>query len=190
MMPIFCTAGIGGPNTYNSNMRIPIDNESLMFYRLRWSPQPLPADHVEAYKHSEYFYPKVIPGTWQTVDNMTNDYNIDRVAQKNYSYSGIKTFPLQDIAMMEHQWGPIADRTQEHLTSMDHMIIYVRRRLLKAAKDLANGIEPQAPWHPQQYRMHRVIVERADGDIEAAEREARALAIGSAVAEPAQVTAR
>ena len=83
--------------------------------------------------------------------------------------------------MMEHQWGPIADRAQEHLTSMDHMIIYVRRRLLTAAKDLANGIEPAAPWHPEQYRMHRVIVERADGDVEAAEREARAQALGSVI---------
>ena len=36
MMPIFCTAGItAGSGTYSSNMRIPIDNKSLMFYRLR-----------------------------------------------------------------------------------------------------------------------------------------------------------
>ena len=34
MMPIFCTAGIAGPGIYSSNMRIPIDDESLMFYRL------------------------------------------------------------------------------------------------------------------------------------------------------------
>ena len=58
--------------------------------------------------------------------------------------------------MMENQWGPLAKRDagapRQHATTM---IIYVRRRLLKAAKDLANGIEPAEPWHPEIYRMHR-----------------------------------
>jgi phthalate 4,5-dioxygenase oxygenase subunit len=155
MMPIFCTAGIAGRDTYSSNMRIPIDNKSLMFYRLRWRYEPLSQREIDEYKHGEYFYPAVIPGTWIPRDNVHNDYNVDRVAQKNFSYTGIKTFPLQDIAMMENQWGPIADRPQEHLTSMDYMIIKVRRRLLAAAKAMAKGIEPEAPWHPEEYRYHR-----------------------------------
>jgi hypothetical protein len=157
-MPIYCTAGIAGPNTYSSNMRIPIDNESLMFYRLRWSYDPIPAEHIAEYKSGEYFYPPLVPGSWQTKDNVTNDYNIDRVAQRNFSYTGIKTFPLQDIAMMENQWGPIAEREQEHLTSMDYVIIKVRRRLLAAAKAMAQGIEPEAPWHPELYRWHNEIL--------------------------------
>jgi phthalate 4,5-dioxygenase oxygenase subunit len=158
MMPIYCTAGIAGRDTYSSNMRIPIDNESLMFYRLRWSYEPLPQRDLEEYKHGEYFYPAMVPGTWQTRDNVHNDYNVDRVAQKNFSYTGIKTFPLQDIAMMENQWGPIAERDQEHLTSMDYIIIKVRRRLLAAAKAMAQGIEPEAAQHPEDYRWHREFV--------------------------------
>mgnify|MGYP003344342723 CR=1 FL=1 len=75
-----------------------------------------------------------------TFDNVTNDYNVDRVAQKNFTYTGIKTFPLQDIAMMENQWGPISERWQEHLTSADYAIIKVRRRLLKAARDYGLNI--------------------------------------------------
>ena len=47
--------------------------------------------------------------------NLQNDYQIDRVAQKNLTYIGIKTFPLQDIALIEAQWGPIAKREYEHL---------------------------------------------------------------------------
>jgi phthalate 4,5-dioxygenase oxygenase subunit len=157
MMPIYCTAGIAGPNTYSSNMRIPIDNDSLMFYRLRWSYEPIPAEHIAEYTKGEYFYPALIPGSWKTRDNVFNDYNIDRVAQRNFSYSGIKTFPLQDIAMMENQWGPIAERDQEHLSSTDFMIIKVRRRLLAAARAMAQGIEPEAPWHPEDYRWHQEI---------------------------------
>jgi hypothetical protein len=71
------------------------------------------------------------------------------------SYSGIKTFPLQDIAMMENQWGPIAKRHKEHLATSDYQIIHIRRRLLRAAKDLARGVEPSEPWRPEIYRMHR-----------------------------------
>ncbi len=59
--------------------------------------------------------------------------------------------------MMENQWGPIAEREQEHLTSMDYMIIKVRRRLLAAAKAMAHGVEPEAPWHPEDYRWHQAI---------------------------------
>ena len=173
MMPIFCTAGIGGMNTFFSNMRIPIDNESLMFYRLRWSYEPIPERDLEEYKHGEYFYPALIPGTWQTKLNVHNDYGIDRVAQKYFSYTGIKTFPLQDIAMMEHQWGPIAERTKEHLTSMDHVIIKVRRRLLQAAKALASGVEPEAPFHPEEYRYHRASLTLENVSLEEAIEKAK-----------------
>jgi hypothetical protein len=95
--------------------------------------------------------------------NLQNDYEVDRVAQKYFSYTGIKTFPLQDIALIEAQWGPIAKRQYEHLVSSDYMIIYVRRRLLKHAKDFLNGIEPDGPHHPELYRFHR---ETAIGDTE------------------------
>ena len=140
-----------------------------MFYRLRWAWQPITAAEVAEYKTGGWTQPEMIPGTWKTKENVFNDYNVDRVAQRNFSYTGIKTFPLQDIAMMENQWGPIADRTQEHLCSSDYAIIKVRRRLLKAAKDLVAGIEPEEPWHPETYRMHRETVAAATAE-EAIER--------------------
>ena len=81
-------------------------------------------------------YPKLLPGTFTPADNKSNDYHIDRVAQRSFSYTGIKTFPLQDIAMMEDQRGPLMDRTKEHLASSDAAIIQVRRRLMG----------PPGPW--------------------------------------------
>ncbi|HEX5369217.1 MAG TPA: hypothetical protein VFY10_07365, partial [Dehalococcoidia bacterium] len=76
-------------------------------------------------------------------------------AQKTFSYSGIKTFPLQDIALIEAQWGPIAKREYEHLVSSDYIIIHVRDRLLKAAKAMQQGIEPEGPFNPEVFRIHR-----------------------------------
>jgi phthalate 4,5-dioxygenase oxygenase subunit len=154
-MPIFCTAGIAMPGHYSSNMRIPIDNESLMFYRLRWSLEPITDDQLAEYKNGGYSHPEVIPGTWMPKANLQNDYLVDRVAQRYYSYSGIKTFPLQDIALIEAQWGPIAEREKEHLVSSDYMIIHVRQRLLRAAKEMAQGVEPNGPFRPEVFRIHR-----------------------------------
>jgi phenylpropionate dioxygenase-like ring-hydroxylating dioxygenase large terminal subunit len=162
-MPIFCTAGISFPGHFSSNMRIPIDNESLMFYRLRWSFEEITDDQLAEYKNGGYSHPELIPGTWMPKANLQNDYLIDRVAQKNLTYSGIKTFPLQDIALIEAQWGPIAKREYEHLVRADYMIIHVRQRLLKAAKDIQAGLDPEGPFHPELYRFHR---ESAIGDTE------------------------
>ena len=177
MMPIFCTAGIAGPGVYSSNMRIPIDDNALMFYRFRWSYEPLPAKEISSYESGEYIYPKLIPGTFIPVDNKSTDYNIDRVAQRNYSYTGIKTFPLQDIAMMEDQRGPLMDRTREHLASSDEAIIRVRRRLIKEARALAEGKEPEAPWHPEAFTYHSAgIALPGDTPVEEAVKRVRALA--------------
>jgi phenylpropionate dioxygenase-like ring-hydroxylating dioxygenase large terminal subunit len=154
-MPVFCTAGNALPGHLSSNMRVPIDNESVMFYRLRWSWNPLTEADIAEYKHGGWTHPEMIPGTWKTKDNVFNDYNVDRVAQRNLSYTGIKTFPLQDIAMMENQWGPIAKRHKEHLATSDYQIIHIRRRLIRAAKNLMQGVEPEEPWHPEVYHMHR-----------------------------------
>jgi hypothetical protein len=129
----------------------------------------------------------MIPGSFQTRANVHNDYLVDREKQKNVNYTGISTFPLQDIAMMENQWGPIADRTREHLTSLDYQIIQIRQRLLAAARALANGIEPAEPWRPEAYRYRRASAVGATAD-EAIER-AKALAFESRIASEVEALA-
>jgi hypothetical protein len=65
-----------------------------------------------------------------------NDYQIDRVAQKGTSYSGIRDFRSQD-AMATETAGPVYDRTKEHLGSTDVALIRMHRQLLRAAKGLS-----------------------------------------------------
>ena len=167
MAPIFPTAGTtAGPNTYSSNIRIPIDNKSLMFYRVRWAYDPIPATELDHYKNDGWYFPELIPGTFKPVKNMANHYQIDRNMQRYFNYSGLTCFPLQDISMMEDQWGAVADRTQEHLTSSDFMIIAVRRRLLKMARNMMEGEEPQEPWRPTAYSYHRSALMDKDATVE------------------------
>jgi hypothetical protein len=56
-------------------------------------------------------------------------------------------------------------------------MIYLRRKLLKAAKNLRDGIEPIEPWTPEIYHYHAAsaVIENGDyaGAIEKAKERAR-----------------
>lgn len=70
-----------------------------------------------------------------------NDYLMDREKQQTFSYTGILGVGQQDMAVTESM-GEIYDRSHEHLGTTDGAIIMMRRQLIRAAKNLAKGIEP------------------------------------------------
>lgn len=164
LLPFHTTSGVAGPGIYSSNIRVPIDDEHTWLLRLRWSDKPLPEKELNEARYGGFTYPEVIPGTFIPKANKDNDYLIDRNLQRTYSVSGIDSFPLQDLCVQENQWGPIADRSREHLQSTDEVIIRVRRRLLALARDLMAGKEPDEPHNPQafQARLMNRIVSRSD----------------------------
>jgi nitrite reductase/ring-hydroxylating ferredoxin subunit len=176
LMPVFCPPGIVRPGHFAGNFRVPITNETMMFFRLRWAQSPMTDEDLVYYKQGGYAYPEMIPGTFKTKANVFNDYEVDRLGQKNHLYSGIKTFPLQDIAMMENQWGPLAKREKEHLVAMDYHMIYLRRKLIAAAKAMRDGIEPKEPFIPESYHYHSASEIIENGDFEAAVERAKAKA--------------
>src|SRR5437899_2992405 len=77
------------------------------------------------------------------IDASHIDYLLDRQLAKNDLMIGIPFLVnLQDRAMTETM-GPIYDRTNEHLGTTDAMVIYVRRRLIDAARALREqGVVP------------------------------------------------
>jgi len=62
--------------------------------------------------------------------------------------------------------GPIVDRTLEHLGTSDKAIAAFRRRMLSEARRLREGVEPQAPYDPDCYRVraHFALVPRDERD--------------------------
>jgi hypothetical protein len=78
-------------------------------------------------------------GRWRAAANQTNDYLIDREAQRSISYTGIAEVFQQDAAVTESM-GEITDRTIEHLAPSDRLITATRRRLLDAARALHDGV--------------------------------------------------
>ena len=90
---------------------------------------------------------------WRPALNRGNHYGQDREAQREKTFTGIPTIPLQDQAATESM-GPIYDRTQEHLGTSDAMIIRVRRRLIRAARELRDlGVTPPGVDNPEWYRV-------------------------------------
>lgn len=78
-----------------------------------------------------------------------------------------------DLAHLEPQHaraaesaGAIVDRTREHLGTSDKAVVAFRQRLLAAARRLEQGLEPQAPYDPDCYRVraHAAVVPRDERD--------------------------
>jgi phthalate 4,5-dioxygenase len=122
---------------------VPMDDTHTMTYYLSWNRrtpalglrrdgEPLPyLDRATATlpNATDWF------GRWRPAANQSNDYLIDRDAQRTFSYSGIAEVFTQDSAVTESM-GAITDRTLEHLAPSDRMITVTRRRLMDAARAL------------------------------------------------------
>ncbi|MPZ49106.1 MAG: Rieske 2Fe-2S domain-containing protein [Dehalococcoidia bacterium] len=78
---------------------------------------------------------------FRSINNMDNQYSIDRAVQKTQTYTGIPGTNTQDRAVQESM-GAIADRTLERLGTTDRQIINARRAFLKAIKTVEDGGDP------------------------------------------------
>jgi phthalate 4,5-dioxygenase oxygenase subunit len=86
--------------------------------------------------------------------NFSNDFLIDREAQRNWeSFTGIRGIRQQDMAMTESM-GPIMNRGREHLGTTDALIIRTRRKLIASARALEeHDIAPPGVDTPQAYHQ-------------------------------------
>lgn len=150
MIPPFGDAPIGG------HAWVPIDDEHCWTFSMTWHPSRAMTDAERRWVEDGHDVHAVkIPGTFRPVRNASNDYMIDRQAQRSGgSFTGITGISEQDTAVQESM-GPIFDRSQEHLGTSDAAIIQMRRRLLSAARDLDSGREPPA-LDPRVFRVRSV----------------------------------
>ena len=78
---------------------------------------------------------------FRSVRNRSNDWMIDRQAQKTDTFTGIVGINTQDRAVQELM-GPIVDRSREHLGPADKAIIAARKLLADAVDAVRDGGEP------------------------------------------------
>lgn len=143
---------------------VPMDDHHTMTVYMSWSKRseplrtkkdgsPIPGLEIL----SERFLPNTNDwyGRFLPAGNKSNDYLIDRDAQRDSSFSGIVSVGLQDQAIVESM-GPIVDRTWEHLAPSDRMIAQTRKRLIRATKAFnLEGIVPPGVENPEPYREAR-----------------------------------
>lgn len=169
LFPWFTLIAPFGDHALGGHVWVPIDDHNCWAWSINWQPkQPLSAHEREAMQagkgiHVEY----EAPGSFVPKANVTNDYLIDRVAQREKrSYSGVFGFSAQDYSLQESM-GPIQNHEAEQLLPTDKAIVMARRMLYEAAQGLAQGVEPPAlDASEQRVRPAGVLLPRDASPVE------------------------
>jgi phthalate 4,5-dioxygenase oxygenase subunit len=98
--------------------------------------------------------------------NKSNYYEMDRQMQRTVNYTGIRVGTIQDQAVVEGQTY-VTDRTKEHLGTTDTAIIAARRRLVRAARALEQGVEPFPAQHGDLYRVRPIDIVSTESELPA-----------------------
>jgi hypothetical protein len=144
---------------------VPMDDEHMMFVHCMWkksapglrrrkNDDPIPGMTPVL---PQDFLPNTTDwyGRWRLKANSSNDYLIDREAQRtNTLYAGIAGIHLQDQAVTESM-GPIVDHSFENLAISDLMISRTRKRIVRAVRAHAEGIVPPGVDNPETYQGAR-----------------------------------
>ena len=128
-------------NIVAGHMWVPMDDHNTMVYNWEYAPDGQGMEDQEKVAR--------ILGTglgeqnadFRKVRNLTNDYLVDRDAQKRHTFTGIFGVNTQDHALQESM-GPIVDRSIEHLGPADRAIITMRRILMRAVQIAGDGGDP------------------------------------------------
>lgn len=125
------------------HMWVPMDDENCMVYDWIYSFGQTPIDvrWRDEFEWGSGRGPEDRTADFRKTRSKTNNWMIDRQAQKTLGYSGIEGINTQDHAIQESM-GPIVDRSQEHLGASDKAIIAMRRMLLQAARSIGQGVDP------------------------------------------------
>jgi phthalate 4,5-dioxygenase oxygenase subunit len=173
VMPCFTAIPPRGDHPIHGHFWIPIDDENCWSWSYDFHPvRELSTEERTAMQEGLGIHVKTIPGTYIPVQNKTNDYLMNREAQRSGStYSGIEGIGIQDASLQESM-GPIADRGKENLVSTDNGIIMARHRLRKAAQAVQRGEQPPGLTRDEQRVRSASIVLPPDVAFKDAAKEA------------------
>ncbi len=138
---------------------VPIDDENCWAWSINFHPtRDLTEPERVAMEAGKGIHVAYVPGTFIPLQNASNDYMMDRAAQKaGRTFSGVEGISMQDASLQESM-GPIQDRTRENLCPTDRGIAMMRRRLMAAAR--ANQEGRKLPGlDPREQRVRSVAVE-------------------------------
>jgi hypothetical protein len=144
LFPFWTQTPQGPFDRVNTRAWVPMDDTHTMFVSLSWrgsppSMRPLKNGQMVPGSRLGFDYlPNTTDwyGRWRLTQNPSNDWMIDRAAQKSGEiFTGIASIHGQDQAVTESMGG-ITDHGFENLGPSDLMVARTRRRLLRAARAL------------------------------------------------------
>jgi nitrite reductase/ring-hydroxylating ferredoxin subunit len=171
IQPIFSMIAAGDPHIVSTRAWVPLDDEYniQIFMRARLDRPVTDEERRHARDPFAAWGGYVEAGSdprtrFYTRANLHNDYLRDRALETELMLGIPFLVNLQDRAMTETM-GPIYDRTQEHLGTTDAMVIFVRRRLIEAARALRErGVTPANVDDAAMCRVRPASVLLPEGD--------------------------
>jgi phthalate 4,5-dioxygenase len=137
---------------------VPIDDETSWAWNFSYVPErPLTQRERTFYAGGGHIHAELIPGSFDPVRNLGNDYLINRDLQRTVAFTGISGIVMQDAAVQESM-GRIADRSREHLGGADAALIAARRRLMAEARALQEKGTLPTGRDPKTHHLRSVSV--------------------------------
>ncbi len=154
IMPSFTMVPPRGDHPVHGHFWIPINDFSCWTWSFDYKAQrDFTAIELAAMADGQGVHCKYVPGTYLPLANKSNDYLMNRNAQKaGLTYSGIESIAIQDCAMQESM-GPICDRRNEKLAPTDKGIMMARRKIFKAIKNLQKNGETPPGVDPAHHKI-------------------------------------
>lgn len=159
IMPSFTMVPPRGDHPVHGHFWIPINDNSCWTWSFDYKSQrDFTAIELAAMADGQGVHCKYVPGTYLPLANKSNDYLMNRNAQKaGLTYSGIESIAIQDAAMQESM-GPICDRSNEKLAPTDKGIMMARRKIFKAIKNLQKNGEIPPGVDPAHHNIRSASV--------------------------------
>jgi len=138
---------------------VPIDDHTCWTWSFNYHPsRPLSADERAAMEAGKGIHTVNVPGTFIPAANKTNDYLMDRDAQRaGTSFSGVEGIAMQDASLQESM-GFVQDRSRENLCGTDNGIVMTRKYLIRAAEANRDGKDIMG-LDPEHQRVRSAAIE-------------------------------
>ena len=136
---------------------VPMDDTHTRFiFVMTKREEPFTEEQRFVHAHKSGLAPGVdLDADGRSIRRRENNWQQDRAAMKNGSFSGIEGVNIEDLAMQESM-GAIYDRTKEHLGTSDVAVIRFRRLMLDSVRAfIADGRTPLGLTEPVAYEKLR-----------------------------------
>jgi phenylpropionate dioxygenase-like ring-hydroxylating dioxygenase large terminal subunit len=172
LMPSFTQVPPRGDYPVHGHFWIPIDDDHCWAWSYDYKPdRDLTEKEIWSMRQGKGVHCEYVPGTYVPKANRSNDYLMDREAQRMGStYSGVEGIAIQDGSLQESMvgidpvsgrrtaWGGTCDRTKEALAPTDRGIMMARRKIFAAIEALQKNGETPPGVDPESHKIRSASI--------------------------------